>query len=84
MPSPKPASNPVRPTNGSSHVQLQGLAESFTPEQVAQLKDRVEVLELRAREFEAQARIAEAKYRVSELQSKIRAQRMQGRDAGLG
>jgi len=80
MPSPNAASAPVRPTNGSSHAQSQGLAEVLTPEQIAQLKDRVEILELRARDAEAQARIAEAKYRLSETQLKMRAQRRQARD----
>ena len=80
MPTAKATNKLAHTTNGGSQSRMLGLTEVFTPEQVAQLKDRVELLELRARDFEAQARIAEARYRLSELQSRMRAQRL-ARDA---
>lgn len=67
--------NPVKPGN-----QAGPSVERLTPDEVAQLKDRVELLELKAREVEAHARILDAKHRLNESQTKLKAQRLQDQD----
>ena len=45
--------------------------------EVKELRERIELTELRARDVEAQARLLEAKIRLGEAQLKLRGQRAQ-------
>jgi chaperonin cofactor prefoldin len=76
-----PNSNPPSNFPGDAKGSARAINENLTPEEVAQLKDRVEVLELRARDLEAQARIMEARVRLNEVQARMKAQRVQEQGA---